>query len=118
MFNPLAAQKELEAVGVVQLASPVASEVSILPAPGAPPVIFTWPATSNFAPGLPVPMPILPEAFAVKARLLPGHSWTSPTPAPKVPKVTAVLFVCRAADIPCINIMSPVKLEVDSSTNG
>ena len=43
-----------------QVASPVASETSIFHAPGAPPVIFTCPATSSLAPGVAVPIPILP----------------------------------------------------------
>jgi hypothetical protein len=33
-------------VGVVQLAKPAASEVSTLPAPGVPPVIFTRPVSN------------------------------------------------------------------------
>ena len=45
----------------VHVARPVASEVSILPRPGVPPVIFTCPATSSFAPGEGVPIPIFPE---------------------------------------------------------
>jgi len=44
----------------VHVARPVASEVSILPRPGVPPVIFTCPATSSFAPGEGVPIPTFP----------------------------------------------------------
>ena len=43
-----------------QVASPVTSDVSIFPAHGAPPVIFTCPATSSLAPGVLAPIPILP----------------------------------------------------------
>ncbi len=42
-----------------QLASPLASDDSTLPAHGAPPVIFTCHATSSFAQGAIVPRPIL-----------------------------------------------------------
>ncbi|GAH95937.1 unnamed protein product [marine sediment metagenome] len=45
---------------VSQVARPVPSEVKTLSAAGVPPVIFTCPATSSFAPGVVVPMPTLP----------------------------------------------------------
>ena len=44
---------------VHQLARPVASEVRIFPRPGVPHVILIVPATSNFAHGVVVPIPIL-----------------------------------------------------------
>jgi len=43
----------------VQLARPVASEMRYFPEPTHPPVIFTCPATSSFAPGVAVPIPTL-----------------------------------------------------------
>jgi len=45
---------------LVQDARPVASETRSLPRPGVPPVIFTCPATSSFAPGEGVPIPTFP----------------------------------------------------------
>ncbi len=52
---------EREAIGVCHVARPVASEMRILPRPGAPPVILTCPATSSRAHGVEVPIPIFPE---------------------------------------------------------
>lgn len=51
---------EVAATVPVQLASPVASETRNFPTPGAPPVIFTCPATSSLAHGAAVPIPRLP----------------------------------------------------------
>ena len=45
-----------------QVARPVASETSIFHAHGAPPVIFTCPATSSLAPGAAVPIPTLDQS--------------------------------------------------------
>ena len=44
----------------VQDAKPAASEVRTFPSHGDPHVIFICPATSSFAPGLAIPIPIFP----------------------------------------------------------
>ena len=49
----------------VHVARPVASEVSILPRPGVPPVIFTCPATSSFDQGATVPIPIFHQVLNI-----------------------------------------------------
>jgi hypothetical protein len=57
----------------VHVARPVASEVSILPRPGVPPVIFTCPATSSFAPGDAVPIPTLVPLSKSWETYIPSH---------------------------------------------
>ncbi len=46
--------------GTCQLARPVASETSIFPFHGEPPVIFNCPLISSFAVGAEIPIPIFP----------------------------------------------------------
>ena len=58
------------AEAICQLAKPVASEVSTLPAPGLPPVIFTCPTTSRLVEGVAVPMPNRPLLLSQKKVLL------------------------------------------------
>ena len=59
-----------------QLARPTASLVSTFHTPGVPPVIFTCPATSNFAHGTVVHTPIFPLESMKKSPFLP------PVPSP------------------------------------
>ena len=61
-------------VGVCQVASHVASDMSIFPAHGDPPVILTCPATSSRVPGLTVPIPIFPEVSMTILDVFPPES--------------------------------------------
>ena len=61
-------------VGVCQLASHTASDMSILPAHGDPPVILTCPATSSRVPGLAVPIPTFPEVSITILDVFPPES--------------------------------------------
>ena len=88
-----------DAVRRDHVARPVASEVRTFPTHGAPPVIFTCPATSSFAPGVSIPIPILPADHAIYvAVLLPScidHFVASCMP--NIPTVFAMLTSLKFA---------------------
>lgn len=102
------------ALGVVQLARPVASEVSTLPAPGTPPVILTCPATVNLAvSAVLVPIPILPPLPYIQ---LPIESWFDPVADATLEEDPIAIFddpvvILEPALLPRVVLLDPVVFQ-------
>ena len=73
-FHAMAHGMAAAPVGVCHEARPVESDMRIFPAHGAPPVIFTCPATSSLVPGFVVPIPTFPEVSMIILDVFPAES--------------------------------------------